>query len=152
MELSGSLIHGTLSSVRLGFHVAAGTGGTVIRRDDRHRAEFLEALETRLHPSTSKHHHVIVQAPHHQKTVRRSANPQVQTIARQVLTRDANMGGAVDFFDITQLLSSKYNTGQQASYADGDVDYSGKVDFFDVVLLLNANYGTGKIYGPAAGA
>jgi autotransporter-associated beta strand protein len=75
-----------------------------------------------------------------------------QTVARAVLTGDANMDGKVDFFDVTQLLGYKYNTGQAASYTDGDLDYSGKVDFFDIVLLLSANYNTGQIFGPAAAA
>src|SRR5262249_11719458 len=39
-----------------------------------------------------------------------------QTIVRPVLTGDANLDGAVDFFDITQILGYKYNTGQAASY------------------------------------
>jgi hypothetical protein len=69
-----------------------------------------------------------------------------QTIIRPVLTGDANMDGAVDFFDITQILGYKYNTGQTASYTDGDLDYSGKVDFFDIVLLLSANYNSGQMY------
>jgi hypothetical protein len=76
-----------------------------------------------------------------------------QTIARAVLTGDANLDGSVNFFDIVQLLGYKYNTGQAASYTDGDLDYNGKVDFFDIVLLLSANYNTGKTYGPGvAGA
>jgi hypothetical protein len=73
-----------------------------------------------------------------------------QTVARAVLTGDANMDGQVNFFDIVQLLGYKYNTGQPASYTDGDLDYNGKVDFFDIVLLLSANYNTGKTYGPGA--
>jgi hypothetical protein len=56
------------------------------------------------------------------------------------------MDGVVDFFDITQILGYKYNTNQQASYTDGDLDYSGKVDFFDIVLLLSANYNSGQTY------
>jgi hypothetical protein len=73
-----------------------------------------------------------------------------QTVARAVLTGDANLDGTVDFFDIVQLLGYKYNTNQTASYTDGDLDYNGKVDFFDIVLLLSANYNTGKTFGPAA--
>jgi autotransporter-associated beta strand protein len=69
-----------------------------------------------------------------------------QTIARAVLTGDANMDGAVNFFDITQILGYKYNTGQPASYTDGDLDYNGHVDFFDIVLLLSANYNSGQTY------
>jgi autotransporter-associated beta strand protein len=69
-----------------------------------------------------------------------------QTIARTVLTGDANMDGRVDFFDITQILGYKYNTGQPASYTDGDLDYNGHVDFFDIVLLLSANYNSGQTY------
>jgi autotransporter-associated beta strand protein len=72
-----------------------------------------------------------------------------QTVARAVLTGDANMDGKVDFFDITQLLGYKYNTGQAASYTDGDLDYSGKVDFFDITVILSANYNTGQSFGPA---
>jgi hypothetical protein len=73
-----------------------------------------------------------------------------QTVVRAVLTGDANMDGTVDFFDITQILGYKYNTGQAAGYTDGDLDYSGHVDFFDIVLLLSANYNSGQIFGPAA--
>src|SRR5262249_33670970 len=70
----------------------------------------------------------------------------------RVLTVDANLDGHFDFFDIVQLLGYKYNTGQAASYTDGDLDYSGKVNFFDIVLLLSANYNTGQTFGPAAAA
>src|ERR1700704_2870544 len=72
-----------------------------------------------------------------------------QTIVRPVLAGDANLDGAVDFFDIAQMLGYKYNTGQAASYTDGDLDYNGKVDFFDLVLILSNNYNTGATLGPA---
>jgi hypothetical protein len=75
-----------------------------------------------------------------------------QTIARAVLVGDSNMDGTVDFFDITQILGYKYNTGAAASYTDGDLDYNGKVDFFDIVLLLSANYNTHATYGPGTAA
>jgi hypothetical protein len=69
-----------------------------------------------------------------------------QTIARAVLTGDANMDGHVDFFDITQLLAYKYNTAQPASYTDGDLNYDGVVNFFDITTLLSANYNSGETY------
>jgi hypothetical protein len=75
-----------------------------------------------------------------------------QTLVRPVLTGDDNMDGTVNFFDISQILGYKYNTGQAASYTDGDLDYNGKVDFFDISLLLSANYNTGQTFGPAAPA
>jgi MYXO-CTERM domain-containing protein len=75
-----------------------------------------------------------------------------RTIVRSVLTGDADMNGAVDFFDVTQLLGYKYNTGQPASYTDGDLNYDGVVDFFDIATLLSANYNTGEHFGPAATA
>jgi hypothetical protein len=76
-----------------------------------------------------------------------------QTVARAVLTGDANMDGTVDFFDITQVLGYKYNTGQPASYTDGDLNYDGVVDFFDLAVLLSANYNIGEVFAaPAAAA
>jgi hypothetical protein len=82
-----------------------------------------------------------------------AALPATRTIARVVLAGDANMDGNVNFFDITQLLGYKYNTGALASYTDGDLNYDGKVDFFDLSVLLSANYNTGETYlGSAAGA
>jgi hypothetical protein len=56
------------------------------------------------------------------------------------------MDGTVNFFDITQLLGYKYNTGQAASYTDGDLNYDGVVDFFDITTLLSANYNTGETF------
>jgi hypothetical protein len=75
-----------------------------------------------------------------------------QTLVQVTLTGDANLDGAVDFFDITQLLGYKYNTGQPASYTDGDLNYDGVVDFFDLSLLLSANYNTGQTYLGASAA
>jgi hypothetical protein len=74
------------------------------------------------------------------------------TLVHAVLTGDANLDGAVNFFDITQLLGYKYNTGQPASYTDGDLNYDGVVDFFDIATLLSANYNTGETYLGAAAA
>jgi hypothetical protein len=71
-----------------------------------------------------------------------------QTLVRAVLTGDANMDGAVNFFDLTQILGYKYNTGQPASYTDGDLNYDGVVNFFDIATLLSANYNTGETFGP----
>jgi T5SS/PEP-CTERM-associated repeat protein len=75
-----------------------------------------------------------------------------QTVARAVLTGDANMDGTVNFFDISQILGYKYNTGQPASYTDGDLNYDGVVDFFDLSVLLSANYNSGEVFGAPAAA
>jgi hypothetical protein len=73
-----------------------------------------------------------------------------QLLIVPTLTGDANLDGTVDFFDITQLLSSKYNTGQPATYTEGDLNYDGVVDFFDITTLLSANYNTGETFPTAA--
>jgi hypothetical protein len=73
-----------------------------------------------------------------------------QVLVRPSLVGDANLDGKVDFFDITQLLGYKYNTGQPAAYTDGDLDYSDNVDFFDIVQVLSANYNTGVMFAPAS--
>src|SRR5215472_16816704 len=58
--------------------------------------------------------------------------PAGQVLVSPTLVGDANLDHRVDFFDITQLLGYKYNTGVAASYTDGDLNYDGKVDFFDL--------------------
>src|SRR5437762_8335091 len=60
------------------------------------------------------------------------------------------MDGKVNFFDVTQMLGYKYNTGQAASYTDGDLNYDGKVNFLDLTVILSSNYNTGQIYVGAA--
>src|SRR5258706_11217332 len=46
-----------------------------------------------------------------------------QTIARAVLTGDANMDGKVNFFDISQILAYRYNTGGTGpAYTQGDLN------------------------------
>jgi hypothetical protein len=61
------------------------------------------------------------------------------------------MDGKVNFFDISQILAYRYNTGGTgAAYTQGDLNYDGKVNFFDLSLVLSANYNTGVTYGPAA--
>jgi hypothetical protein len=62
------------------------------------------------------------------------------------------MDRVVDFFDVAQLLGYRYNTHQQASYTDGDLNYDGVVDFFDIATLLSANYNTGQTFGAAVAA
>src|SRR5262249_15760912 len=42
-----------------------------------------------------------------------------------LLTGDANADGTVNFFDIPQILGYNYNTGQPASYTDGDINHDG---------------------------
>jgi hypothetical protein len=54
---------------------------------------------------------------------------------------DLNGDGSLNFFDLSVLLSSKYNTGAPATYAEGDINGDGKVNFFDLSALLAANYG-----------
>jgi hypothetical protein len=79
--------------------------------------------------------------------------PAGQVLVSPTLVGDANLDHRVDFFDITQLLGYKYNTGVAASYTDGDLNYDGKVDFFDLSLLLSANYNSNEVFGaPAAAA
>jgi hypothetical protein len=53
---------------------------------------------------------------------------------------DINHDGRVDFFDLTQILATKYNTGQAASYEEGDINGDGVVDFFDITELFSANW------------
>ena len=64
-----------------------------------------------------------------------------------VLTGDVNMDGIVNFADIAQILSYKYNTGLPASYTDGDLNYDGVVNFDDIALALSANYNLGQTFG-----
>jgi hypothetical protein len=59
-----------------------------------------------------------------------------------LLNGDVNSDGSVDFFDLSQLLATKYNTGVAATYAEGDVNGDGVVDFFDLSELLATNWGT----------
>jgi hypothetical protein len=66
------------------------------------------------------------------------------TLIRATLTGDANMDGTVNFFDLSQLLAYKYNSGQSTSYTDGDLNYDGVVNFFDITALLSANYNSGE--------
>src|SRR5262249_9660057 len=76
-----------------------------------------------------------------------------QTLVRPVLTGDADMNGKVDFFDLSVLLSYRYNAGgTTAKYTEGDLDYTGKSDFSDTSTLLPATYNPGQISGPAAPA
>src|SRR5207302_6120886 len=76
-----------------------------------------------------------------------------QTIARAVLTGDANMDGKVNFFDISQVLGYRYNGGgTTATYTQGDLNYDGKVNFFDLSLVLSANYNSGQVYKGAPSA
>jgi hypothetical protein len=72
-----------------------------------------------------------------------------QTLVRTTLTGDANLDGQVDFFDLTQILGYKYNSGAPASYTDGDLNYDGVVDFFDLTVLLSSNYNSGQQFGAA---
>jgi hypothetical protein len=76
--------------------------------------------------------------------------PAGKVLVRPTLVGDANLDGTVDFFDITQVLGYKYNTGAPASYTDGDLNYDGVVDFFDISTLLSANYNSGAVFALAA--
>jgi hypothetical protein len=58
-----------------------------------------------------------------------------------LLNGDVNGDGSVDFFDLSQLLATKYNTGAAATYGEGDVNGDGVVDFFDLSELLASNWG-----------
>jgi hypothetical protein len=78
--------------------------------------------------------------------------PAGKVLVRPTLVGDANLDGKVDFFDITQVLGYKYNTGVPASYTDGDLNYDGVVDFFDLTVVLSANYNSGAVFGLAAAA
>jgi hypothetical protein len=75
--------------------------------------------------------------------------PPGMTLVRPVLAGDANMDGKVNFFDLSQVLGYKYNTGAAASYTDGDLNYDGKVNFFDLSIILSSNYNSGQTLGPA---
>jgi hypothetical protein len=75
------------------------------------------------------------------------------TLIRPTLAGDANLDGKVDFLDIAQLFSTRFNSGgTSASYTDGDLDYSGAVDFFDLTEVLSGNYQAGETFGMAAAA
>jgi hypothetical protein len=63
------------------------------------------------------------------------------------LPGDVNGDYRIDFFDISDMLASKYNTGQAATWADGDQNGDGVVDFFDLTEILSGHYNTGP-YGP----
>jgi titin len=63
------------------------------------------------------------------------------------LPGDVNGDYRIDFFDISDLLASKYNTGQPATWAEGDQNGDGVVDFFDLTEILSGHYNTGP-YGP----
>jgi hypothetical protein len=78
--------------------------------------------------------------------------PAGRVLVRPTLVGDANLDGKVDFFDISQVLGYKYNTGAPASYTDGDLNYDGVVDFFDLTVVLSANYNSGAVFGLAAAA
>jgi hypothetical protein len=57
---------------------------------------------------------------------------------------DINHDGRVDFFDLSQILATKYNTGQAATYEEGDINGDGVVDFFDITELFSANWQTSQ--------
>jgi streptogramin lyase len=72
------------------------------------------------------------------------------TLVRPTLAGDVNLDGKVDFLDIAQLFSTRFNSGgTSAGYTDGDLDYSGAVDFFDLTVVLSGNYQTGETFGTA---
>jgi Ca2+-binding RTX toxin-like protein len=75
------------------------------------------------------------------------------TLVRPTLAGDANLDGTVDFFDLVQILATRFNAGgTTASYTDGDLDFDGKVDFFDLTVVLSGNFGTGQTFAGAAAA
>jgi hypothetical protein len=75
------------------------------------------------------------------------------TLVRPTLAGDANLDGTVDFFDLVQILATRFNAGgANATYTDGDLDFDGKVDFFDLTVVLSANFNTGQTFAEAAAA
>jgi hypothetical protein len=75
-----------------------------------------------------------------------------QVLVRATFAGDGNLDGHVDFFDLSQVLGYKYNSGAAASYTDGDLNYDGHVDFFDLTVVLSTNYNSGETFGGAAAA
>ena len=81
------------------------------------------------------------------------ALPAGTTLVRPTLAGDANLDGTVDFFDIAQILATRFNAGgTTASYTDGDLDFDGKVDFFDLTVVLSENFRTGETFAAAEAA
>lgn len=58
-------------------------------------------------------------------------------VARYTRLGDANLDGAVNFYDLTSLAAVYGGAGE---WFNGDFDYNGAVDFFDLTALA-ANYG-----------
>jgi len=69
-----------------------------------------------------------------------------QVLVRPTLSGDANLDRTVNFDDVAELFSGKYNTGASASYIDGDLDYNGVVNFDDVSVIFSGNYNTGGTF------
>jgi hypothetical protein len=65
-----------------------------------------------------------------------------QTLIRPCLTGDVNMDGVVDFNDIQSILAYNFNSGQAATYTQGDLAALGIVNGDDIAFVLAANYNT----------
>jgi hypothetical protein len=61
---------------------------------------------------------------------------------------DVNGDYKINFFDISALLATKYNTKQPATWAEGDQNGDGIVNFFDLTEVLAGHYNTGPYWTP----
>lgn len=64
------------------------------------------------------------------------------------LEGDANLDGAVNFFDLTTLAA---NYGAVGTWFEGDFNFDGQINFFDLTAL-SANYGTAAAGEPVPSA
>lgn len=72
-------------------------------------------------------------------------------LVRATLVGDADLDGAVNFFDLTALAAHYGEALASTTWADGDFNYDGAVNFFDLTALAS-NYGLALPSGAVPGA